>query len=93
MCAEVGNKFPVRHVSDPQHGVRHLVVLSWDASYGGVGVFPPIHQGQLPQDWPNGGGYSDTTSVGPSLWRCVIYVRVDVRQGRHSWGEDQELNE
>ena len=63
MCAEVGNKLPVRQVSDPRRDVRHLVVLSWDASYGGVDVLPPIHQGQLPLDWPGVGGYDDTTSV------------------------------
>ena len=93
MFAEVGKKFPVQQVSDLQRGVRHLVVLSWDASYGGVDVLPPIHQVQLPQDWPNGGGCADTTSVISSLCRRVIDVRVDLRKKCHPWGEDQELNE
>ena len=87
------NKLPVSQVSELRRGVRHLVVLSWDASYGGVDVLPPIHQVQLPQDWPNGGGCADTTSVVSSLICRVIDVRVDVRQGRHPWGEDQELHE
>ena len=41
----------------------------------------------------NGGGCADTTSVGPSLRLRVIDVRVDVRQGRHHQGEDQEIYE
>ena len=31
----MGKKLPVRQVSDPRRGVCHIVVLSWDASYGG----------------------------------------------------------
>ena len=79
-------------MSDPQRGVRHIFFLSWDASYGGVDVLPPIHQGQFPQDWPGGEGYADTTSMCPSLRRWVIDVRVDVIQGHHPWSEDQELH-
>ena len=87
-----GKKLLVRQVSDPQRGARHLVVLSWDASYGGVDVFPPIHPVQLPQDLTNGGGCADTTFMCPYLCRRVIDVRVDVSQGHHHWEEDQELH-
>ena len=37
-------------VSEPLHGVRHIVVLSGCTSYGVVVMLPPIRQGQLPQD-------------------------------------------
>ena len=67
VCTEAGNKLPVRQVSDTRLGARHIFVLSWDASYGCVDVLPPIHQGQLPQDWPDGGGCTETTFVIPSL--------------------------
>ena len=39
--AEVRKKFPVQHVSETQRGVCHIIILSWDASYGGVDVLPP----------------------------------------------------
>ena len=38
VCVEVRQKLPVRQVSEPQYGICHLVVLSRDASYGGVNV-------------------------------------------------------
>ena len=93
VCSEVGNKFAVRQVSEPRRGVHNLVVLSCDASYRGVDVLPPSRQGQLPQDWRDGGGCADTFSVGPSLCLCVIDMLVDVRQGCHPRGKDQELHE
>ena len=93
VCAEVGKTFPVRKVNKPGCGVRHFVVLSGDESYGGVDVLPPIHQGRISQDWSDGGGCADTSSVGPSLCHHVINVCVDMRQGRHSRGEYQELHE
>ena len=93
VCAEVVNKLPVRQVSEPRCSVRHLVVLSWYASYRGVEVLPSIHQLQLPQYWPNGGGCADTTSVIPSLCLGVIDVHLDVCQGRYPWGEYQDLHE
>ena len=56
-------------------------------------VLLPSPQVNLPQDWPNGEGCADTTSVVPSLCRRVIDVRVDVRQGRHPRGKAQEIHE
>ena len=50
VCAEVGNNFPARKVNESLHGVYNIVVLSGDASYAGVDVFPPSRQGQLPRD-------------------------------------------
>ena len=92
MCAEVGEKFTVRQVSEPQRGILHLVVLSWDASYGGVYMLPPGRQGQLLQDWSYGGVCADTAYFGPYLCRRVITVRVNVHRGRHTWDKEQDLH-
>ena len=78
VCVEVVNKLLVWKVIEPRRGVRHIFPLSWYASYEGVDVLPPIHQGQLPQYWHNGGGCADTTSVSPYLCLSVIGVCVDV---------------
>ena len=84
---------PFHKMSELQRGVHYLVVFYWDVSYGLVDVFLPIRQGQLPHDWPDGRGFSGITSVGPPMCCYVIDLRVDVSQGSHPRGKDQELHE
>ena len=45
------------------------------------------------QDGPDYKGRDDSASVGPSLRCSVVDVGMDVRELRHPWGKDKELNQ